>query len=170
MAGQGTEKFGGYVVGQVYYALGCTVEEKRTKPPEHYTEDELMDDMLNAHKFAKTPEERDRLRQVAGIGTSRTRGGIIKGHVVRGMFERAKKGKGYQLRAAQAAFEILDKLPDMLKSVSMTASWEFGFGMIAKGEVSPAQVRQKIAATVTHYVRQALDEHGGSAGKSPPRA
>ena len=87
------EKFAGYHQGAVMYAVGAKVEAKRTSPPSPYTEAELMDDMLAAHKFGRSEQERDMLKRVQGIGTARTRGPIISNHVERSLLVRVKKGK-----------------------------------------------------------------------------
>ena len=82
-----------YAVGTPLLAATATLEASSTRPPEHYTEDTLMNDMLSAYKFASNDADRELLKQVSGIGTSRTRGVIIKALVDRGSIVRTKKAK-----------------------------------------------------------------------------
>lgn len=162
------QKFAAYEVGQVLYAVGVDVESKRTKAPSPYTEDELMDDMLNAAKFGRTPAEKEILKPV-GIGTSRTRSGIVKNLVARGSLDRAKKGKVFQLTTTPQARDLLDRLPDVMKSVSITALWELALAQLADGKVRPDQLRQKVVGMVKKLVEDALASQSPTSGGAQNR-
>lgn len=128
---EASQKFGGYHAGAVMFAIQAKVEAQRTKPPTPYTEAELMDDMLSAHKFADTDQLREQLKSVQGIGTSRTRGTIISNHIARDFIRRTKKGKNHQLHITEFGTHLLEQLPASLKSVSVTARWELALADLA---------------------------------------
>lgn len=153
-----------YKVGQVVNAASARLERAQTKPPPYYTEQTLLDDMCSAHKFAKTEEDRAILRQVAGIGTARTRGTIIEGLVKRGFIERKKAGKQHQLRITPQGRELLAGLPAEMKDVALTAKWERALGMVAQGQATGAQLSAKVSSVLKQMVSQMLQGNTAARG------
>lgn len=149
-------KAGQYAVGQVFKAASASLESAQTRPPEHYTEDSLMDDMMAAYKFATTEADRQLLKQIAGIGTSRTRGTIIKAFVDRGFLVRQKKAKLYQLKISAAGRSLLAGLPDAIKDVTLTAKWERALELVANGTAKPEQLRAKVNEMLESLVSKLL--------------
>jgi len=101
----------------------CTrVERKdqKTKPPARFTDGTLLKAMENIHKFVTDPEQRKILKEGDGIGTSATRAAII-GELKRRTFLEAK---GKQLISTQLGRGLIDALPDVVKSPSLTAFFE----------------------------------------------
>ncbi|MBS0454611.1 MAG: hypothetical protein JSS14_25220 [Proteobacteria bacterium] len=164
-----TDKFAGYQTGAVMFAVAAKVEAKRTTPPSPYTEDELMDDMLSAHKFGRSEQEREMLKRVQGIGTSRTRGTIIANHIDRGLLNRVKKGKKHQLHITEFGSHLLGQLPDSLKSVSMTALWELALADVAAGRAQSALLKQKISEMVKRLLAEAFSSSKAAPGTSQNR-
>lgn len=146
-----------YKVGAVLGAVGARLERGETKPPPHYTEQTLMDDMLAAHKFATTDEDRRLLKEIAGIGTARTRGVVIEGFVKRSFFSRVKKGKVHELRITPEGKAVLAALPDEIKSVTLTAKWERALAMVADGSAQPEQLKGKITEMLRGMVPALLN-------------
>lgn len=155
-----TDKFAGYQTGAVMYAVSAKIEAKRTSPPSPYTEDELMDDMLSAHKFGRNDREREMLKRVQGIGTSRTRDKIISNHLDRDLLRRVKKGKKHQLHITDFGSHLLRQLPDSLKSVSMTALWELALADVAEGRANSDLLKQKISEMVKRLLTEAFASRG----------
>lgn len=145
-----------YVVGQVVRAATATLETARTKPPEHYTEATLLDDMLGAYKFATNDQDRALLKQIAGIGTSRTRADIIKSFVDRGFLVREKKAKVFQLKISPSGRVLLEKLPEEIKNVTLTAKWERALEMVATGAAKPEQLRAKVDSALVGLIAKLL--------------
>ncbi|WP_371436292.1 DNA topoisomerase [Polaromonas sp.] len=145
-----------YTVGMPLSAASATLESQTTRPPEHYTENTLMDDMLAAYKFATNESDRELLKQISGIGTSRTRGVIIKGFVDRGFLVRSKKAKLYQLRIAPEGRALLAGLPDAIKDVTLTAKWERALEMVAAGTAKPEQLRAKVNSMLHELIGKLL--------------
>lgn len=145
-----------YKVGQVLNAASARLETAQTKPPALYTEATLMQDMLAAHKFARSPEEREMLKQVGGIGTARTRGAVIEAAIKRAYFVRNKRGKTIELRVTEEGKKVLAGLPDIAKDVAMTAKWERALGMVAAGKAPPDALREKISEILGKIVPSLL--------------
>lgn len=143
-------------VGQVVHAASASLERRRTRPPEHYTEDTLLADMLAAHKFASSDADRQVLRSISGIGTSRTRGAILASLVKRGFLTQQKKGKRYQIRISHSGAQLLQGLPAMVTDVALTAKWEKALEMVAKGELRAEQLRAKVEAILRQQIPEVL--------------
>lgn len=145
-----------YKVGQIINAVSARLERAQTKPPPYYTEESLMNDMCSAYKFVKNEEDRAILRQVAGIGTARTRGTIIENLIRRGFVVRKKVGKSQQLHITPEGRNLLESLPDEIKDISLTAKWERALGMVAEGKASSAQLIDKVAAVLRQMIPNML--------------
>jgi len=144
-----------YQVGQVVGAVSARLEQKVTRPPERYSQDELLDDMLAAHKFAKSPEEREVLKNTEGLGTSRTRIAIVTGLVQRGLLLSQKKGKRHEIRSSDFARALVKLLPARMLDVATTARWEIAFKAIEDGRVTLEQVVERNFLTVQEMVETA---------------
>lgn len=145
-----------FAVGTPLNAASATLESLTTRPPEHYTENVLMDDMLAAYKFATNESDRELLKQISGIGTSRTRGVIIKAFVERGFLIRTKKAKLYQLRISPEGRSLLAGLPADIKDVTLTAKWERALELVASGTVKPEQLRNKVNSMLVDLMAKLL--------------
>ncbi len=147
---------GAYQVGQVVGAKGATYEARKTEPPRRYTQSDLIDEMMAAHKHAKTDQERAVLREISGLGTSRTREATITGLIDRGLISIVKKGRGKaELVPSDSARVIVQSLPPMLTSVAMTARWEQAFRLVEQGKASAADVERFLRAAVDQIVAEA---------------
>lgn len=152
--------FGQYTIGQVVGAVSARYEVSKTKPPERYTQDTLIDDMLNAHKFASSDAERKILRETEGLGTSRTREPTISSLIKRGYLTSTRRGKRHELVSQEMARRIALNVPAYLSSVATTAGWEVAFGMIERGQVGDAAVIAKVHEMLHCLVEDARDKKG----------
>lgn len=149
-----------YQVGQIVHAVAAKFEAKKTEPPARYSQDTLLDDMLAAHKFAKSPQDREILKSVEGLGTSRTRQSMIDGAVRRGFFQSTKKGKRHVLESTPMAKTMMASLQSELKDVAQTAKWELAFSMVERGDVKIDQVVDRAYVFIGNVVAQAKELRG----------
>ena len=113
------------------------LKDAETSPSSRYNSGNLVIAMEGAGKLIEDEELREQLRG-AGIGTSATRGEIIK------KLERIqyiKINNKTQIvtptEKGEAIFDIVKQsMPDMLNP-KLTASWEKGLEMVAKKEIQP---------------------------------
>lgn len=122
-----------------------SVEEKFTKPPARYTESSLLSAMERAGA-SEMGEEVER----KGIGTPATRADIIEKLVRDGFVKREKK----QMIPAEDGMNLIDVLPDIVKSPSLTADWENTLSEVAAGRASGKAFMQKIRRMVQQMVTQ----------------
>ena len=161
-----------HYVGKVVRAVSARCEEKFTSPPERYTEDSLVADMLNAHKFAKSEQERAVLKETEGLGTSRTREPTITNLIRRGMLVSKKKGKRYEVTSSSSARSFVGMLPGALTEVGTTAKWEVAFKMVERGKATPEQIHAHLTASLNHLMSLAKQSKGKIAspgGNSDPK-
>ena len=130
------------------------LKDAETSPPSRYNSGNLVIAMEGAGKLIEDEELREQLRG-AGIGTSATRGEIIK------KLERIqyiKINNKTQIvtptEKGEAIFDIVKQsMPDMLNP-KLTASWEKGLEMVAKREIKPEIFMEKLE----NYVQSKFDK------------
>ena len=130
--------------GQELDILDISTKEAETSPPTRYNSGSLILAMENAGKLIEDESLREQIKG-AGIGTSATRGEIIK---------KLEKIKHIEINSktqivtptlkGEAIYDVVAKsMPDMLNP-KLTASWEKGLEMVAKKEIEPTEFMQKL--------------------------
>ena len=150
--------FATHAVGEVIGAVSARMEARTTMPPQRHTQDTLLDDMVNAHKFASSEHERQVLRATEGLGTSRTRVPIIEGLIRRGLLTTARTGERWQLCTTPTARELLRHVPRDMCNVAMTARWELALAGVRDGRFQAEDVIQggyKFIERMVDQLRQA---------------
>ncbi len=130
--------------GQEINVQKFEIKESETSPPSRYTSGGMILAMENAGKLIEDEILREQIKG-AGIGTSATRGEIIK------KLERIKyldiNSKTQIITPTikgEAIYDIILKsIPDMLNP-NLTASWEKGLDMVAKKEIEPEEFMGKL--------------------------
>jgi len=115
--------------GQTFKNAHAAVQEGFTSPPKHFTEDTLLSAMENAgaEEFAEIPDAERK-----GLGTPATRAGIIEKIIKTGFVERKNK----QLLPTQNGVNLIDILPELIKSPALTAEWEAKLKQVEHGELA----------------------------------
>ncbi|MGE7875831.1 DNA topoisomerase III [Peribacillus muralis] len=106
----------------------------QTKPPARFTEATLLTAMENPAKYMKTNDKKlaDTLKSTGGLGTVATRADIIDKLFNSFLFE--KRG-GKEIHITSKGRQLLDLVPEKLKSPATTAEWEQKLELIAKGKL-----------------------------------
>lgn len=129
-----------------------------TTAPKRYTSGNLILAMENAGKLIEDEELREQIKG-SGIGTSATRGDIIKKLVSNGYIK--INNKTQIVEPEDVGFMICEivnaTIPSML-SPQMTASWEKGLSGIEKGSISYAEYREKMEQYVRTTIAKIKDE------------
>ena len=140
--------------GQEISVLNYETKESETSPPSRYNSGGMILAMENAGKLIEDEALREQIKG-AGIGTSATRGEIIK------KLERIKyidiNSKTQIITPTvkgEAIYDIIYKsIPDMLNP-DLTASWEKGLEMVAKKEIEPKVFMEKL----NKYIRTKISK------------
>lgn len=120
--------------GDAVNYLSSQLDKKATKPPSRFTAATLLAGMKEIHKYVKNPEAKKKLKDVYGIGTEATRATIIKELMSRGFIENEAKKKN--LIPTDAAYLLVDALPDEMTYPDSTAIWEDNLHSMIEGEVA----------------------------------
>lgn len=106
----------------------------QTKPPARFNEATLLSAMENPTKYMKTSDKNlaDTLKSTGGLGTVATRADIIDKLFNSFLIE--KRG-GKEIYITSKGRQLLDLVPEELKSPATTAEWEQKLELIAKGKL-----------------------------------
>lgn len=140
---------------QTFENVSAATAEHWTSPPKPFTEDTLLSAMETAGN--KEYDENSDVEK-KGLGTPATRAAIIEGLVKREYVERKKK----QLIATEKGANLINVVPDEVKSPKMTADWETELQSIEKGISSPDTFMEQIQ----DYVKQLCSNYGSTAENS----
>jgi DNA topoisomerase-3 len=129
-----------------------TLTKGETQPPEPFTEGSLIAAMENPVKFMGN-ERKDLIKtlgETGGLGTVATRADIIEKLFDSFLIE--KKGK--HIYITSKGKQLLDLVPEELKSPALTAEWEQKLGAIAKGKLKKASFIEEMKQYAQAVVRE----------------
>lgn len=119
--------------GQTLQIKGISLTEGKTKPPAFFNEGTLLGAMENPAQFmaGESKELIRTLGETGGLGTVATRADVIDKLFNTFLIE--KKGK--DLTITSKGRQLLELVPEDLKSPKLTADWEQQLTKIAKGQL-----------------------------------
>ncbi len=139
--------FSGLEVGQVLNPSKVSIQEGKTQPPHHFTEDTLLSAMETAGA-KDMPDDAER----RGLGTPATRAGILEKLVSTGMVERKKAKKQVNLLPTALGNSLITVLPEQLQSPLLTAEWEQKLSRIQRGELEPEEFLEGITGMLSELI------------------
>lgn len=134
--------------GKSYPLQNPKMEEGKTTPKKHFTEDSLLSAMERAG-VDEMPDEVER----KGIGTSATRAATIEKLVRIGFVERKGNKKTKYLLPTHKGVALITVMPEQIQSPSMTAEWEQKLLDVEKGAFQDAEFMNEIERMITELVR-----------------
>ena len=139
---------------QIVEIQNFELKEAETSPPSRYNSGSIILAMENAGKLIEDEELREQIKG-AGIGTSATRAEIIKKLEKIKYIEINKKTQIITptLKGETIYDIVLKSMPDMLNP-KLTASWEKGLEMVAKKEIEPNIIMDKL----TNYINSKFNK------------
>ncbi|RUS67777.1 DNA topoisomerase 3 [Saezia sanguinis] len=129
---------------------GTELKSLKTMPPKPFTQGELVKAMKGVAKYVSDPRLKQILKETTGIGTEATRAGIIKGLLARGYLV----AKGRSVRASDAAFTLIDAIPQAIADPGLTAVWEQALNSIEQGQMTSEAFIAKQSAWIDQLVKQ----------------
>ena len=130
------------------------IKNAETSPPTRYNSGSIILAMENAGKLIDDEELREQIKG-AGIGTSATRGEIIKKlEKIKYIAINTKTQIVTPTEKGELIFDVVrNSMPDMLNP-KLTASWEKGLEMVAKKEIKCEEFMEKLEK----YVKSKIDK------------
>lgn len=117
--------------GEVLDISDMVMTSGETKPPSPFNEATLLTAMENPSRYMESQDKKliKTLGETGGLGTVATRADIIEKLFNTFLIE--KRGK--DIFTTSKGRQLLELVPDELKSPELTAEWELKLGMISKG-------------------------------------
>jgi DNA topoisomerase-3 len=132
----------------------------QTKPPARFTEATLLSAMENPTKYMETQNKQlaDTLKSTGGLGTVATRADIIDKLFNSFLIE--KRG-GKDIYLTSKGRQLLDLVPEDLKSPVLTAEWEQKLDQIAHGKLK----KEAFIGEMKNYTKEIVSEIKASSKK-----
>ena len=134
--------------GKSYPLQNPKLEEGKTSPKKHFTEDSLLSAMERAGAD-EMPDEAER----KGIGTSATRAATIEKLVRIGFVERKGSKKTKYLMPTHKGVALITVMPEQIQSPSMTAEWEQKLLDVEKGAYEDSSFMTEIEDMIINLVK-----------------
>lgn len=134
--------------GKSYPLQNTKIEEGKTTPKKHFTEDSLLSAMERAGTD-EMPEETER----KGIVTSATRAATIEKLVRIGFVERKGNKKTKYLMPTHKGVALITVMPEQIQSPSMTPEWEQKLLDVEKGNFQDTEFMSEIEEMITDLVK-----------------
>ncbi|MBE0486232.1 DNA topoisomerase III [Marinobacter sp.] len=140
------------------------VKERKTQPPQHFTDATLLSAMTNIARFVSAPELRKTLRETDGLGTEATRAAIIDILFRRDYLYRDKR----YIRATDKGKLLISALPDTIRTPDRTAVWEATLEGIRRGEDDPRTFLESLQVEIRSIInRRSFAATDGQATSTP---
>ena len=151
--------------------LNFEMKKEQTKAPSRFNEGTLLAAMEKPHQFVKLDQKYAKtLGETGGIGTVATRADIIE--KLFAMYYIEKNGK--EIIPTSKGKQLIELVPEDLKSPIMTAKWENELEEISKGKRKPEAFITQIKEYTTQLVHEIKDSsetyrHDNVTGKRCPK-
>ncbi|GAB4072996.1 DNA topoisomerase III [Barrientosiimonas marina] len=132
--------------------LRITMTTGETKPPERFTEGGLLQAMESPARYMNQDEKHlaKTISQSGGIGTVATRADIIEKLFNSSLLEL----RGKSIYTTSKGRQLLDLVPEDLRSPALTAEWETKLTRIAEGKLT----KQAFINEIKDYTKQIVQE------------
>lgn len=138
--------------------LSVDSKKQQTKPPARFNEGTLLSAMEKPHKYVSVDKVSAKtLGETGGIGTVATRADIIE--KLYNMFYIEKSGK--DIIPTSKGKQLIELVPEELKSPLMTAKWELELDLISKGKKNPKVFTEEMR----NYAKELVQDVKGSSDK-----
>jgi DNA topoisomerase III len=138
--------------GEEVKVRAVTMTEGKTTPPARFNEGTLLAAMENPTQFMQG-ESKDLIKTIGesgGLGTVATRADVIERLFKSFVIEK----KGNDIFTTSKGRQLLELVPEDLKSPALTAEWEQGLTKIANGKMKKADFMKDMIA----FSKQAVTE------------
>ena len=134
--------------------INFETKDAETSPPTRYNSGSIILAMENAGKLIEDEELREQIKG-AGIGTSATRGEIIKKlEKINYISINSKTQIVTPTKKGEEIYDVVNSsMPDMLNP-KLTASWEKGLDMVANKKIQPEEFMQKLESYVNAKINK----------------
>ncbi len=133
--------------GEKKKLVNSNVIKLKTSPPERYNEASLLSAMESPGKFIVDKELKESIKK-GGLGTPATRADIIEKLIKTDYIIRNKR----ELFPTEKGFQLMELVPEELKSPELTAKWELKLSEIENGKERKEKFIQDIIESTKKIV------------------
>ena len=151
--------------GEPVLCTDTDIKERKTQPPQPFTDATLLSAMTNIARFVSDPELRKTLRETDGLGTEATRAAIIDTLFRREYLARDKRF----IRSTPKGRDLIGSLPESVSTPDMTALWEATLEQIRSGEGDPKQFLNNLQNQIRQLVTSTEAGHASGEPTAIPR-
>lgn len=134
--------------GEPVFCEDNTIAERKTQPPQHFTDATLLSAMTNIARFVTDTELRKTLRETDGLGTEATRAAIIDTLFKRDYLYRDSR----HIRATDKGKALIGALPESVSKPDRTAVWEATLESIRRGEGDPRKFLETLKEEIRGFI------------------
>ncbi|MCM0612577.1 DNA topoisomerase III [Marinobacter sediminum] len=136
--------------GEPVFCEDNHIAERKTQPPQHFTDATLLSAMTNIARFVSDAELRKTLRETDGLGTEATRAAIIDTLFKRDYLYRDSR----HIRAGSKGKALIGALPESVSKPDRTAVWEATLESIRRGEGDPRKFLDTLKKEIRGFIHQ----------------
>lgn len=136
--------------GQRIKVASVQVTAGKTPPPPRYTEATLLTAMEHPQTQVEDKALRKILEETSGLGTPATRADIIEKLFSAFYIER----RGKELAPTSKGLQLVELVPEELRSAALTAKWEDRLARIAKGQEQDRKFVEEMRAYAAKLVSE----------------
>lgn len=138
--------------GQKLSVISLNITEGKTKPPAYFTEGTLIAAMENPVKYMQRKDKTliKTLGETGGLGTVATRADIIDKLFNSFLMEK----RGNEIHITAKGKQLLELVPEDLKSPELTADWELRLQAIAKGKETDRHFMDEIESYTQTLIQE----------------
>ena len=157
--------------GDIVQSVSVEKNKKQTTPPARFNEATLLSAMENPQKYVSVGKDAAKtLGETGGLGTVATRADIIE--KLFNSFVIEKKGK--DIYPTSKGTQLIELVPQDLKSPLLTAKWESELDSIAKGKANNKKFVDDMKVYATKLVKDVKNgtekfHHDNQTGKKCPQ-
>ncbi|NYF23417.1 DNA topoisomerase III [Sporosarcina sp. JAI121] len=166
-----TDTLPSFTKGEEVKIQAIVMTNGQTKPPARFNEGTLLAAMENPSQFMQG-ESKDLIKTIGetgGLGTVATRADVIERLFNSFVMEK----KGNDIHMTSKGRQLLELVPEDLKSPALTAEWEIGLTKIANGQMKKAEFMKDMIAFSKQTVSEIKTDdkkfkHDNVTGKTCP--
>ncbi len=159
-----TEMSLSYAEGEIIDIQSVEVIESETKPPKRYTESTLLRAMENIDRRIEDKELSEYVSE-RGLGTPATRAAIIE----KILSDEYAVRKGKTIIPTETGIQMIDRFPEAVKSIEMTATMELQLSAVENGTVSADEIVDSIVAKIKNIIIVEMSKEHTSMRKAPEK-
>ncbi len=149
-------------VGETVQQVKTDPGPKRTTIPPRLNDGSLIALLETPASLVTDSSLKKVFRETAGIGRPSTRSSTIETLILRGYVTRPTKSKPLELETTQVGYNMIDVIPEGLKSIAMTAVWEDRLSHVREGTETIAAVKADVEQEMKTICAELIEKYGAT--------